>query len=105
MFSDGVHDLRGNTSEDTSPYEQIDLGPLEYLSRNVTVRLLYPSPTVAVDWERRVKRQRVRVWTVDAPVMLGWHDQVVDEVPDEMQDDLWKWVTDNVNFRVRSRRL
>jgi hypothetical protein len=105
MFSDGVHDLRGNTSEDASPYEQIDLGPLEYLSRNVTVRLLYPSPTVAVDWERRVKRQRVRVWTVDAPVMLGWHDQVADEVPYEMQDDLWKWVTDNVNFRVRSRRL
>ena len=105
MFSDGVHDLRGNTSADTSPYEQIDVGPLEYLSRNVTIRLLYPSPTVAVDWERRVKRQRVRVWTVDAPVMLGWHDQVVDEVPIEMQDDLWKWVTDNVNFRVRSRRL
>jgi len=105
MFSDGVHDLRGNASEDTNSYQQIDLGPLEYLSRNVTVRLLYPSPTVAVDWERRVKRRRVRVWTVDALVMLGWHDQVVDDVPYEMQADLWKWVTDNVNFRVRSRRL
>jgi len=105
MFSDGVHDLRGIANGDSSLYEQIDLGPLEYLSRNVTVRLLYASPTVAVDWERRVKRQRVRVWTVDAPVMLGWHDQVLDEVPYEMQGDFWKWVTDNVNFRVRSRRL
>jgi len=105
MFSDGVHDLRGNTKADESPYEQIDLGPLEYLSRNVTVRLLYASPTVAVDWERRVKRKRVRVWTVDAPVMLGWHDQVDDAIPFAQQDHLWKWVADNVNFRVRSRRL
>ena len=105
MFSDGVHDLRGNTKPDESPYEQIDLGPLEYLSRNVTVRLLYPSPTVAVDWERRVTRQRVRVWTVDAPVMLGWHDQMVDGLPEAQQIDLWNWVSDNVNFRVRSRRL
>ncbi len=105
MFSDGVHDLKGNTTGEESPYEQIDLGPLEYLSRNVTVRLLYAAPTVAVDWERRVKRQRVRVWTVDAPVMLGWRDQVSDGVSHEMQDDFWKWVEDNVNFRVRSRRL
>ena len=105
MFSDGVHDLRGNTKPDESPYEQIDLGPLEYLSRNVTIRLLYPSPTVAVDWERRVTRRRVRVWTVDAPVMLGWHDQMVDGLPEAQQIDLWKWVSDNVNFRVRSRRL
>ena len=105
MFSDGVHDLRGNTKADESAYEQIDVGPLEYLSRNVTIRLLYPSPTVAVDWERRVKRKRVRVWTVDAPVMLGWHDQLDDAVAYAQQDDLWKWVSDNVNFRVRSRRL
>ncbi len=105
MFSDGVHDLRGDIKPDESPYEQIDLGPLEYLSRNVTIRLLYASPTVAVDWERRVTRRRVRVWTVDAPVMLGWHEQVVDGLPEAQQIDLWKWVSDNVNFRVRSRRL
>jgi len=105
MFSDGVPDLRGAAKADESPYEQIDVGPLEYLSRNVTVRLLYATPTVAVDWERRVKRRRVRVWTVDAPVMIGWHDQVDAAMPFAQQSDLWQWVSDNVDFRVRSRRL
>jgi len=69
------------------------------------VRLLYATPTVAVDWERRVKRRRVRVWTVDAPVMIGWHDQVDAAMPFAQQSDLWQWVSDNVDFRVRSRRL
>lgn len=105
MFSDGVHDLQGNTTGDESPYEQIDVTPLEYLSRNVTVRLLYASPNVAVDWERRVERGRVRLWTVDAPVMAGWHDQIDADVPPELQESLWQWVEDNVDFRVRSRRL
>ncbi len=83
----------------------IDLNTLEYLSRSVTVRLLYPSPSVAQDWERRVPRRRVRMWTVDAPVMHGWREQIITGIPVEEQDGLWRWVKDNVDFRVRSRRL
>lgn len=106
MFSDGVHDIRGGRlATDSNPYSQIDLSPLEYLSRNVTVRLLYASPTVSVKWERDIKRRRVRVWTVDAPVMAGWREQVRPEDTINLQSDLWKWVSDNVDFRVRSRVL
>ncbi len=104
ILSDGVPDATpGSGVED--PYAAIDLNMLEYLSRSVTVRLLYPTPSVAQDWERRVPRRRVRMWTVDAPVMHGWREQVVTGIPLEEQEGLWRWVKDNVDFRVRSRRL
>ena len=107
VLTDGVQDVTGSTTADARAdvYEKIDVTPLEFLSRSVTVRLLYPSPTVAVNWERKVDRGRVRMWTVDAPVMAGWREQVEAETPPEAQQDLWKWVEDNVDFRVRSRRL
>jgi hypothetical protein len=106
VLSDGVPDVTaGDDAVRANLYTQIDLTPLEYLSRSVTVRLLYPSPTVAVNWERRITRGRVRMWTVDAPVMLGWREQLETDVGIDTQDDLWKWVGDNVDFRVRSRRL
>ncbi len=105
IFSDGVPDVAQASGSPDSRYEAIDLSPLEYLSRNVTVRLLYATPTVSVDWERKVKRRRVRMWTVDAPVMAGWREQMVSNQEVEMQDDLWKWVSDNVDFRVRSKML
>jgi hypothetical protein len=47
----------------------------------------------------------VRLWTVDAQVMAGWRDQVTAGAPPEAQGDLWKWVSDNVDFRVRARVL
>ncbi len=107
VLTDGVQDVTGTTTADARAdvYEKINVTPLEFLSRSVTVRLLYPSPTVAVNWERRVDRGRVRMWTVDAPVMAGWREQVEAQTPPEAQQDLWKWVVDNVDFRVRSRRL
>ncbi len=104
MLSDGVPDVTNRDSA-AARFENIDLSPLEYLSRNVTIRLLYASPTTSVDWERRVERRRVRMWTVDAPVMVGWREQLEDGVPLDSQDGLWTWVEDNVDFRVRSRRL
>lgn len=105
MLSDGVPDVtNGNvTAEDR--FEQIDMSPLEYLSRNVTVRLLYADPTTSVDWERRIKRRRVRLWTVDAPVMAGWRNELAPGALPDDQDGLWRWVQDNIDFRVRSRRL
>lgn len=105
LLSDGVHDVRRTGEKSGDAYQQIDVGPLEYLSRNVTVRLLYASPTVSVNWERSVPRKRVRMWTVDAPVMSGWQEQVDPNTSIDGRQGLWTWIGDNVDFRVRSRRL
>lgn len=107
LLSDGVPDLTPGTrlAPGESPYARIDLTPLEYLSRSVTVRLLYASPTVGEDWKRMVRRKRVRLWTEEAQVMQGWHMQEQPGVPLERQATLWKWVQDNVDFRVRTTNL
>ncbi|HYM38349.1 MAG TPA: hypothetical protein VES96_08100 [Nitrospiraceae bacterium] len=85
-------------------YERIDLQPLEYLARNVTVRLTYVSPKVGEHWRTHVTRQRVRLWTVDAEVMKGWKNQMQAGVDVAQQDRFWKWVQDNVDFRVRANK-
>jgi len=36
-------------------YKRVDMSALEFLSRNVTVRLLYADPPIAQLWERRVR--------------------------------------------------
>jgi hypothetical protein len=106
ILSDGIPDRTGRWVGDTTDaYAQIDVAPLEYLSRSVTVRLLYGSPTASVAWERDIDRQRVRMWTVDDQVMSGWREQADPGADPEAQLDLWDWISDNVDFRVRSRRL
>ena len=104
LFTDGVPDVTGD-SGDMNPYETIDVSPLEYLSRSVTVRVLYPTPPVAASWRSGVSRRRVRLWTQDAEVMVGWNAQVRPGVAIEDQELLWKWVTDNIDFRVRRERI
>ena len=107
VLSDGVPDLPPGEklAPGQSPYARISLSPLEFLSRSVTVRLLYASPTVGDDWKRLIKHKRVRMWTQEAQVMTGWHNQFKAGVPLERQDDLWKWVHDNVDFRARAGML
>lgn len=107
VLSDGVPDVPPGTrlAKGENPYARIDLGPLEYLSRSVTVRLLYASPTVGDNWKRLVKRKRVRLWTEEAQVMTGWHAQFKSGLPLEQQADFLKWVRDNVDFRVRAGNL
>jgi hypothetical protein len=75
---------------------------LEYLSKNTTIRLLYPRPTTAVTWEKKVPRRRVRMWTVDDEVMATWRSHYHAGAGPESQAELWKWISDNVDFRVRS---
>jgi hypothetical protein len=99
MFSDGVPDIPGAKGDEL--YRRIDMKPLEYLSRSVTVRLLYASPKVAQRWEKHVPRKRVRLWTQDADVMQGWRRHVVASVRPEQQDSLWSWMKNVVDFRVR----
>jgi len=107
VLSDGVPDVPPGTklAAGETPYQRIDLSPLEYLSRSVTVRLLYASPTVGENWKKQVRRKRVRLWTEEAQVMSGWHTQVKPDIPLDQQADLWKWVADNVDFRVRAVNL
>ena len=57
------------------------------------------------EWKRLIKRKRVRLWPQESPVMVGWHRQVRPDQPPEDQDNLWKWVSDNVDFRVRAGNL
>jgi hypothetical protein len=42
------------------------------------------------------------MWTVDNEVMATWVKHYRPGLPPEQQDDLWKWISDNVDFRVRS---
>jgi len=105
VLTDGVPDPALVGRDTLTRYGRLDLTPLEYLSRSTTVRLLYPSPTIAVRWEKGVKRRRVRLWTLDHDVMVGWRGQLVAGQPPEAQASLWRWVGDNVDFRVRARIL
>lgn len=103
LVSDGVPDTPMPASETGSLYEKIDLTPLEYLSRNLTIRLAYTSPKVGENWRKQIPRQRVRLWAVEGEVMKGWSKQVAPEGVDPAgQERLWKWVRDNVDYRVRS---
>lgn len=106
LFSDGEPDFPGaGRLSPEERYGRVDLSPLEYLSRNVTVRLLYAQPPVAQLWERRVRRKRVRLWTQDSQVMRGWRRHLLEGVAVEAQDSLWSWVDKIVDVRVRRERV
>lgn len=106
MFTDGLPDFPGAGRLSTEArFARVDMSPLEYLSRSVTVRVLYVRPVVAQNWERLVKRQRVRVWTQDADIMQGWRRHAVAGAPLAQQDSLLSWMEKIVDFRVRRGRI
>lgn len=100
VISDGVPDANGQRGE--AAYTTLDLSSLDYLTRNLTLRLAYASPKVGDHWRKLVPRQRVRMWTVEAEVMKGWKEQMTPDLELAQQERLWKWVRDNVDYRVRS---
>ena len=102
MFTDGIPDTPSEKNDSLSKYKKINVSGLEYLSKNTTVRILYPRPTVAVHWEKNVPRRRVRMWTVDDEVMGTWRSHYHKDAGANSQPELWKWISDNVDFRVRS---
>ena len=102
MLTDGLPDNPSEKNDSLSKYKKINVSGLEYLSKNTTVRVLYPRPTVAVHWEKLVPRRRVRMWTVDDEVMATWKSHYHQGARPEDQAELWKWINDNVDFRVRS---
>jgi hypothetical protein len=102
MLTDGLPDTPSEKNDSLSKYKKINVSGLEYLSKNTTIRVLYPRPTVAVHWEKKVPRRRVRMWTVDDEVMATWRSHYHAGTAPESQAELWKWISDNVDFRVRS---
>ena len=109
IVTDGVPEVaavrKGKGKIEKASYEGIDVSPLEFLARNVTIRILYPSPIVAAAWEREVPRQRLRMWTVEAEIMQGWHEQLEKKPKLEDEKRFWKWIQDIVDRRVRRQRI
>jgi hypothetical protein len=106
MFTDGMPDFPGaGHLSAAARFAKVDMSPLEYLSRSVSVRVLYVRPQVAQDWERLVKRQRVRIWTQDSDIMKGWRRHELSGVPLEQQDSLLSWMDKIVDFRVRRGKI
>jgi hypothetical protein len=104
MLSDGIPDVK---KEGKTDFRSLIVKPLEQLARRVTIRLLYTSAVVGRDWQTKVKRQRVKIWTQDAEVMVSWKDSSI-LLPDKdiaEQDLFFAWLKDNVDFGVRSRRV
>ena len=104
LLSDGVPDV---PAEGGTDYRNIRLQPLESLSRNITVRLLYTSAEVGKSWQTKVRRSRVKVWTQDAAVMVSWKDPKIyrPAEPVEDQKEFFSWVKDNVDYGVSARRV
>ena len=105
LLSDGIPDVPEATRDEA--LKTIVLKPLENLSRNIVVRLLYTDAQTGDQWTRLVPRRRVKVLTQDAVVMKGWRDPSI-MIPGndfEDQDRFFDWVTDQVDFPVRLRRV
>ncbi|MGH8003819.1 MAG: hypothetical protein ACRECJ_03745 [Limisphaerales bacterium] len=104
MVSDGIPDAKTKGKTD---FRSLELKPLERLARNITVRLLYTDAVVGKNWQTRVRRSRVKIWTQDAEVMTSWKDPkiLLPAIPMEEQEKFFGWVQDNVDFGVRARRV
>jgi len=104
MISDGIPDVRKERQTD---FSSLVVKPLERLARSVTIRLLYTNAVVGKNWQTKVKRRRVKIWTQDAEVMIFWKDPAI-LIPNkklEEQDRFFAWLKDNVDFGVRARRV
>ncbi len=88
-------------------YEKINVAGLEKLTRNITIRLLYTSAEVGKNWQTKVPRRRVKIWTQDAIVMEQWKEPniMIPGKPFKEQEKFFKWIKDQVDFGVRSRRV
>jgi hypothetical protein len=105
MLSDGKPDAPG--TDPHKRFRSIQLKPLENLARKVTLRLLYTDAVVGMDWQTKVPRQRVRIWTQDANVMKDWKDEKIfqPELEFAQKARFFSWIKDNVDFSVRVRRV
>ena len=105
LITDGKPDLGGSTPE--SMFRSINVKPLENLSRNITLRVLYTDAMTARSWRDEVPRKRVKVWTQDAVVMADWDSPktLIAGQPATEQQKFYAWIRDNVDFQPRLRRV
>jgi len=82
-------------------YSKIDISPLEYLAKNISIRILYAAPKVGHNWRNYVPTKRIKVWTVEPQVMYGWSDQL----KINGQKGMYAWIRDNVDLRIKSRGI
>ena len=103
LLTDGVPDLGGNSR--TEKFRNLQLKPLERLSRNITLRVLYTDAVTAKSWRDEVPRKRVKVWTQDAVVMAEWNNPktMLPGKPFAEQEKFFAWLKDNVDFQPRLR--
>jgi hypothetical protein len=101
LLTDGLPDLGGNTNQEK--FRNLKLKPLEGLSRNITLRVLYTDAVTAKGWRDEVPRKRVKVWTQDAVVMSEWNHPktLLPSTPSSKQEKFFAWVKDNVDFNPR----
>jgi hypothetical protein len=105
LLTDGDPDLGGSAT--ATSFHDLSMSPLEGLSRNITVRVLYTDAVIAKSWRDEVPRKRIKVWTQDAVVMAEWKDPktlLPGKGPEE-QEKFFAWVRDNVDFQPRLRRV
>lgn len=104
MMSDGIPDVKRHGKTD---FRSIVVRPLERLSRNVTLRLLYTNAVVGKNWQTKVPRTRIKIWTQDAEVLSSWKDPKILQPQKrlEEQDRFFAWIKDNVDFGVRAHRV
>jgi hypothetical protein len=105
LVTDGKPDLGGASR--AAKFRNIKLKPLESLSRNITLRVLYTDAVTAKSWRDEVPRKRVKVWTQDAVVMAEWKSPktlIPGRAPADQQK-FFSWVRDNVDFQPRLRRV
>jgi len=108
LLTDGdpdIGDASGGSSSDK--FRRLSVTPLEGLSRNITIRVLYTDAVTAKSWRDEVPRKRVKLWTQDAVVMTEWKDprMMVPGKPFEQQTKFFAWVRDNVDFTPRLKRV
>jgi hypothetical protein len=62
---------------------------------------------VGMNWQTKVKRRRVKIWTQDAEVLRSWKDPKILHADKQIEDQdyFFSWIKDNVDFGVRSRRV
>lgn len=105
LFTDGIPDMPQENNK--QPFRKIKLTPLENLSRDLTIRVLYTSAPIGQKWQNLIPRQRVKIWTQDAEVMKQWKDPsiLLKDKPFSKQDRFFKWVKDNVDFKTIKKRV
>lgn len=100
MITDGVPEVADQSSTSLlQAYKKIDLSPLENITRNVNIRMLYSGPRVGELWRKYVPTKRIKIWTVEPNVMFGWNNQI----SRNGSEGLYTWIRDNIDLRIKSR--